>query len=610
MSWTAKAALAAALLNCGLSNASADTPNSPDSKTGSWLKDGDCALFSAGAAPGDSVTWIGACVDGYAQGLGTATFTHAGQSQSFTANFVQGVIPDGHVITRWGQGWSYDGETMAGRFNGAGILTTNTADRFEGVWTDGKMNGFGILRRANGERYAGDWKDDRPNGKGELRHADGTLLNGTFVDGKLADAAAAKAALPASGMAQLQAEKAVDKTSDAPAPNAPFGSVSGKTLIGVDGSSIALTVIEGGMELQVVPVDGTAKKTTFTFMTDRMGTVVEDGASPSAGSSVTGFFRLTGKGVEIRYADGRSAMLSSSPEGGVQMALDTDSGPTCHAWYPAGHSFSEVEKKMALNAYASKLGLPVVASVASSGCSFAPKTAGIAPSPSAAAPSANPPAGATAPSAPAAKAKPERKAQTKVPLRTGSLREAPVRMAKASYRIGDYQPGTAPKADLESVSVKTSEIHTIDAPAADAAQKSGAIAVPSISGAMAMTPPVPSPPSAEKDASRCLKVDSDGKSWGFRNSCDFTVQFAYCMADGDSSLTACGDKGVVTTSVGGSVAANGFGALSADTSLKDKDGSYKFRWVACAGGAGEVVARLDRADPPAGRCERARSASN
>ena len=82
------------------------------------------------------------------------------------------------------------------------------------------------------------------------------------------------------------------------------------------------------------------------------------------------------------------------------------------------------------------------------------------------------------------------------------------------------------------------------------------------------------------------------------------------VADGDSSLTACGDKGVVTTSVGGSVAANGFGALSADTSLKDKDGSYKFRWVACAGGAGEVVAHLDRADPPAGRCERARSASN
>ena len=184
MSGIAKAMLAAALLNCGLLSASAED----NSTTGQWLKDGDCALYSAGAGSGDTVKWTGECVDGYAEGLGTATFTHDGQSQSFTANFTHGVIPDGHIITRWGQGWSYDGETVAGRFNGAGILITDTSDRFEGQWTDGKMNGFGILRRANGELYAGDWKDDKPNGNGELRRADGTKIDGDFVDGKLAQA--------------------------------------------------------------------------------------------------------------------------------------------------------------------------------------------------------------------------------------------------------------------------------------------------------------------------------------------------------------------------------------------------------------------------------------
>lgn len=598
MSRTAKAALAAALVNCGLSNASADVSNSSAARTGSWLKDGDCALFSAGAVPGDSVNWKGACVGGYAEGLGTATFTHDGQSQSFTANFVHGVIPDGHVITRWGQGWSYDGETVGGRFNGAGILTTDTADRFEGVWSDGKMNGFGVLRRANGERYAGDWKNDRPNGKGELRHADGTLVSGLFVDGKLSDGMAMNAALPvaaAKPAEKLPNDKADSGSATAQA-SAPFGSVSGKTLIGVDGSSIALTVIEGGMELQLVPMDGIPKKTTFTYMTERMGTVVEDGASPSAGSSVTGFFRLTGKGVEIRYADGRSTMLSSGPEGGVQMMLDTDSGPSCHAWYPPGHSFSDVEKKMALNAYASKLGLPIAANQANGGCT--PQAASNAPA--AGAPAAAPPANATIPAAPTAKAKPERKAQAKLPLRAAALRENPVRVTKASYRIGDYQPGLMAKTGLETVAVKTSEIHAID----------GGIAVPAISGAIAMAAPPVSAPSTEKEASRCLKVDSDGKSWGFRNSCDFAVQFAYCMADGDNNLTACGGSGLVTTSVAGSVAANGFGALTADSSLKDKDGSYKFRWVACAGGAGEVVVHLDRSNPPIGRCERPRTASN
>src|SRR3954471_12388584 len=230
MSWTAKAALAAALLNCGLLTASADSSNPSGNQAGTWLKDGDCALFSTGATAGDSVAWTGRCAGGYAEGLGTATFTHDGQSQSFTANFLHGVIPDGHIITRWGQGWSYDGETIAGRFNGAGILTTNTTDRFEGVWTDGKMNGFGVLRRANGERYAGDWKNDRPNGNGELRHADGSQVAGLFVEGKLAETASATKISNSSAAPQAAAPK----------PNgAPFGSVSGKTLSGVDGSSIA-----------------------------------------------------------------------------------------------------------------------------------------------------------------------------------------------------------------------------------------------------------------------------------------------------------------------------------------------------------------------------------
>jgi len=574
MSGIAKAVLAAALLNCGLLNASAtDSSGNSDTNSGQWLKDGACSLFSADAVPGDTVSWTGTCVDGYAEGLGTATFTHEGQTQSFTANFVHGVIPDGHVITRWGQGWSYDGETIGGRFNGPGILTTDRSDRFDGSWNDGKMNGFGVLLRANGERYAGDWKDDKPNGNGEFRHADGSLLSGEFVDGKLE-----KAQVPSPPASKISVTGAPNNS------GAPFGSVSGKTLIGVDGSSVALTLIEGGMELQVVPADGTARKTTFTFMTDRMGTVVEDSGSPSAGSSVTGFFRLTKKGVEVRYADGRSAMLSASPDGGVQWTLDGDGGPACRAWYPAGHSFSDLEKKAALNAYASKLGLAVAASDVSSGCSVPPSSASNEPA------AANPaPAPATA--APArsssSRSKPDKRAEARNAVKI------PARVAKASYHIGDYQ-GT-----LEAVTVRPSEVHAIDPPTATAAIAASAPDIDAIAATNA----------DKNDASRCLKVDSDGSHWGFRNSCGFAVQFAYCMAGGSNSLTACGANNVVTTSVTGSVAARGFGALMSDNSLADKDASHNFRWVACGGGAGEVVAHLDTSEPPSGRCERAQTAS-
>jgi hypothetical protein len=569
MSWMAKAALAAALLNCGLLNVSAQDI----SNNGQWLKDGDCSLFSAGAGPGDTVQWTGACVGGYAEGLGTATFSHDGQTQSFTAYFVHGVIPDGHVITRWGKGWSYDGETVGGRFNGPGILTTDSSDRFDGHWNDGKMNGFGVLLRANGERYFGDWKDDKPNGRGALRHPDGSEVDGDFIDGKLDQ----KSDAPADARATTTPLK-----ESANAPGAPFGGVSGKTLIGVDGSSIVLTVIEGGMEMQVVPASGLAHKTTFTFMTDRMGTVVDDSGSPSAGSSVTGFFRLTGKGVEVRYADGRSAMLSATPDSGVQMMLDGDegpTGPTCHAWYPTGHQFSALEKKAALSAYASKLGLPVMAADMSNGCAVAPVA-----KPASLAPSSN-----IAPAAPAprtaARAKADRKSEARNDVKI------PVRMAKASYHVGDYQAAK----ELETVTVKPSDVHAIDS---------------SLNGLAISAPDIDERGAGNRnDASRCLKVDSDGSHWGFRNNCDFAVQFAYCMAEGSDNLTACGSNNVVTTSATGSVAAHGFGALMGDTSLADKDASHKFRWIACGGGAGEVAAHLDRADPPAGRCEKAQTAA-
>jgi len=127
----------------------------------------------------------------------------------------------------------------------------------------------------------------------------------------------------------------------------------------------------------------------------------------------------------------------------------------------------------------------------------------------------------------------------------------------------------------------------------------GAVTAPAVAAAMP----------AKNNASQCLKVDSDGGHWGFRNSCDFAVQFAYCMAGGSNSLTACGANDTVTTSAAGSVAANGFGALMADTSLQDKDAAHNFRWIACGGGSGEVVAHLDHFEPPAGRCERTRTAS-
>jgi hypothetical protein len=140
---------------------------------------------------------------------------------------------------------------------------------------------------------------------------------------------------------------------------------------------------------------------------------------------------------------------------------------------------------------------------------------------------------------------------------------------------------------ITPVAVRDSQVHAVDdtLPPATAAASAGPVSKPDGS-----------------DPSRCLKVESDGYNWGFRNNCDFPVQFAYCLV-AEKGLTGCSNGGAP-----GSVAGNGFGALIADKSLSATGADHKFRWIACSGGAGEVIARLEKADPPSGRCERNGSA--
>ena len=177
----ARAAWAAALLNCALPQAWADDASH-------WLKDPytQCRMFDASARPGDRVGWLGECEDGLASGSGTAVFMNGNKEfESFTGSFANGVAQDGLVTVTWGDGWRYDGHQESGQFSGPGVLISPARDRFVGTWAFGRMNGRGTFTRANGERYEGFWKDDLLNGEGTLTRADGSVVKGIFRDGKL-----------------------------------------------------------------------------------------------------------------------------------------------------------------------------------------------------------------------------------------------------------------------------------------------------------------------------------------------------------------------------------------------------------------------------------------
>ncbi|HEY2032681.1 MAG TPA: hypothetical protein VGH02_03235 [Rhizomicrobium sp.] len=339
-----------------------------------------------------------------------------------------------------------------------------------------------------------------------------------------------------------------------------YDGVTGTKFTSLEGSTVQLSLGDGGLALEVAAPNGSTADKVFQYTADNLGSVFD----ASDKSTPVGVFRQSAHGVEAEYADGHSETLSVNAGGGLTIAITAPgAGLMCMKWYPQGHVFAESERKEALAAYASKLGLASEqkASAPVTSCADAPSTT----------------------------------------ASVASKAQKPVRLAA----IHAPKSLTAPK----SVLVRDSAIHTIDAPVPPEIAKGALV------GAVPVAPPVAAPVlandtgahliqasakvsvSANHGAANCLSIDSDGQNWGFRNACDNSVQFAYCLQNGKDTATACG-----TGAATGGVARNGFFALIASSAVIDDN--HQFRWVACSGDAGTVTPHLDRSDPPAGRCVR------
>lgn len=330
-----------------------------------------------------------------------------------------------------------------------------------------------------------------------------------------------------------------------------YDSVTGTKFTSVEGSTVQLSQNDDGLLLDVTAPDGSETGKEFRYLNDNLGGVF-DAADKNA---AIGVFRQSPHGIEAEYADGHNEILSVNAGGGLTIALTApSSGQMCMKWYPQGHVFAESERKEALAAYASKLGLASDQKTASA-ASCAEEPAKVA-------------------STPAPKA------------------EKPVKLAAAHVPTSL----AAPKAVL----VRASAVHTIDPMPVPPEIAQGALAgAPVVADTAAHMIPASAKETVPSNhgASGCLHVDSDGQNWGFRNACDNSVQFAYCLQNGRDAATACGSG----TAVGG-VAKNGFFALIASSAVIDDN--HQFRWVACAGDAGTVTPYLDHSAPPAGRCVR------
>ena len=543
---------------------------SADGQDPHWVPDQQthCYVFYTDRRAVDAAAWSGACPDRVATGAGTAIFSEQGRFvESWSGSFEKGAARDS-VRVNWADGSHFEGSASAGRLSGQGVLTTAQGDRYEGRWTNGELNGPGKAMWADGRQYTGVWKRTLPNGHGILTRKDGNKVEGEFIDGGLSATAQANAAQvansatsPPSMKAGATAAAPTAKTSLAMSPGLNAGvseaaetpaswldSLAGRGLVAVDGSTIVLSASEDGLTREIHSAGGLPQKTIFSFLNAKQGTV----ADASATEKVLGVFRIADKTMAVDYADGRSETLAANSGGGLFMvATSSSGGASCVAWYPDGHEFSAADRQFALAAYASRLGIsmPTQYASANAGCGRAETRAADLQN---------------APSSP----KPD-----------SADPHASVHSARTKHSAGgktalqDVTDSTAP------ILVRTSQVHLIDpVSTGDAAVQQSA-------------------PTGAGAAARCLSVEANGAEWGFRNRCGFAVQFAYCIANGRDRPDSC-DGGAVT----GGVIPNGFDTLFAEKNSNEAD--HDFRWIACSGRAGEVVPRLVRADPPAGRCMR------
>jgi hypothetical protein len=325
-----------------------------------------------------------------------------------------------------------------------------------------------------------------------------------------------------------------------------FDSVAGKKLVAVDDSTFTLSPSEDGIGLEIVSPTGVVRDLSLSFVADGVGTVSDGGTRP------VGVFRETDTGLTADFTDGHSETFMANSQGGVSLMLNAPQASAwCMRWYPQGHVFDVTDRKAALAAYASKLGL--------SGA----KEASLCSDPVSATP-------------PTPKPRPEKVKANDAP---------------------DQSASTTP------IMVRVSQVHPIDPPAAEdppVAPAAAPVAQPALKIASVAPPPATPAQTAivvkpGVVASACLSVDSNGSGWGFRNTCGYTVQFAYCLKNGTDKSAACG-SGTGT----GDVKPNGFALVLDNTQIVTAE--EEFRWVACAGGSDQVAAHLDRPDPPAGRC--------
>jgi hypothetical protein len=156
------------------------------SDEGFWISDssGCKVVLNPKPEPSVTVTWTGACPDGFARGEGILQWIVDGKKEvEFNITTVNGKAEGEGTSVTAGE-LRYQGNFVDGKMSGKGVMTWPNGDRYEGDWIANKRDGKGVQVFADGSRYEGEWKADKKEGVGEQTWPDGSHYKGLFADNK------------------------------------------------------------------------------------------------------------------------------------------------------------------------------------------------------------------------------------------------------------------------------------------------------------------------------------------------------------------------------------------------------------------------------------------
>jgi hypothetical protein len=133
-----------------------------DHDTTTITDESGCKVYNPMPQQGESISWDGVCLKGFADGEGTLKWFINGElKEHYVGNLVNGWAEGSGVYTSH-DGTQYDGEWVRSRQNGRGVQLNPDGSAYDGEWLNGRAHGWGRFRSSNGEIFEGEWRNGEP----------------------------------------------------------------------------------------------------------------------------------------------------------------------------------------------------------------------------------------------------------------------------------------------------------------------------------------------------------------------------------------------------------------------------------------------------------------